>query len=222
MFLSYFHGVETLSPFRTHCSKLALRNSPHGNATGNQPTLNMVIMKKCIAILSALMLVITSSVFAQNGEQLFKSNCGACHSIGKGKMTGPDLKNIGDRREGEWLVKWIKSSQELVKAGDPVAIEVFNANSKLVMPDQSINEEEIGAVLSYIQTKSSEVVAPPAVVPVVAAGPVVKENTGSLLAVMSFGEYLMLMLILFILIIVWALVRAIRTLSFQIKANRES
>ena len=38
----------------------------------------------------------TISLFAQSeGEQIFKSNCAACHLIGGGKLIGPDAK--------EWL-----------------------------------------------------------------------------------------------------------------------
>ena len=37
------------------------------------------------------------------GEQAFKTKCAACHTIGGGKLVGPDLKEVTTRRDDAWL-----------------------------------------------------------------------------------------------------------------------
>ena len=100
------------------------------------------------------------------GEKLFKANCAACHSIGDNKVVGPGLKGISDKREREWLGKWIINSAELIASGDADANAIFDEFNKVPMPPQPVNEEDIDAILAYIKTppvkegaKQAEVVA---------------------------------------------------------------
>lgn len=101
----------------------------------------------------------TSATYAAEGSEIFRANCATCHSVGKGKLVGPDLKNVEQRFESKWLTKWIRSSQALVNANDPKAVEIFNANNKIPMPDfAQLNDEEIKSLLEYIKTESEIVV----------------------------------------------------------------
>jgi cytochrome c2 len=34
------------------------------------------------------------------GEKIFRMNCGACHSVGKGKLVGPDLLGVLEGEKG--------------------------------------------------------------------------------------------------------------------------
>src|SRR5436853_1498318 len=77
-----------------------------------------------------------------DGEALFKTNCTQCHSVGKGKVIGPDLKDVDKRRPDKaWLHKWIKNSQSVVKSGDPYAVKIFNENNKTVMTPFNFKDE---------------------------------------------------------------------------------
>src|ERR1044072_8415637 len=78
-----------------------------------------------------------TAVSAQDGEALFKANCTSCHAV-KDKVVGPALAGIQNRRSEEWLIKWIKNSQALVKAGDEYAVKIFNDNNKVMMPAQNL------------------------------------------------------------------------------------
>ena len=51
------------------------------------------------------------------GKDLFNSNCAACHKL-DAKMTGPALRGISSRLTNDWLYKWIRNSQEMIKSGD--------------------------------------------------------------------------------------------------------
>ena len=41
---------------------------------------------------------------AQDGEALFKQNCGACHRVDKGRSVGPGLLDITTKRSEDWLI----------------------------------------------------------------------------------------------------------------------
>jgi mono/diheme cytochrome c family protein len=87
------------------------------------------------------------------GEKLFKINCASCHKVTDQKLVGPGLKGVAARvpqPAEEWLIKWIKNSQALVKSGDAYANKIFNEYNKSVMPSQALTDDEIKSVLAYI------------------------------------------------------------------------
>lgn len=110
-------------------------------------------MRKLLSVLLVVFFALTASVVsAQDGKALFQSKgCTACHTIGGGKLVGPDLKGVTERREQDWLVKFIQSSQTMIKNGDEIAIKVFEENNKIPMPDNAVTDEEAGALIDYIK-----------------------------------------------------------------------
>lgn len=95
--------------------------------------------------------ILTSVVFGETGQEIFQKTCSACHTIGGGRRVGPDLAGVNDRRSSDWLMKFVKSSQAMVKSGDAAALALFKEYSEMIMPDQNLNNEEIKSVLAYIQ-----------------------------------------------------------------------
>lgn len=112
-----------------------------------------VRLTSLFGLLSFLVLFGASNkgAFAQDGEKLFKSYCASCHSAGSNQLVGPGLAGVEDRYDKEWLYKWIKNSQELIKSGDEQAVEVYEKYNKLPMPAQPVNNEEIDAILAYVK-----------------------------------------------------------------------
>lgn len=107
-----------------------------------------------VQLLFVIALLFQIQAFAQNdGELLFKSYCVACHTIGQGRLVGPDLKNVNKKYEEEWLFSFIQSSQTMVKAGDERAVKVFN-EYMVPMPDHPLNDEQTKALLTFIQKQS--------------------------------------------------------------------
>jgi len=91
---------------------------------------------------------------AQTGEQAFQSVCAACHSIGGGRVVGPDLAGVNDRRSQAWLEKFVKSSQSMIASGDPDAIAIYEKFNKISMPADLLSDEQIKEVLAYIKVAS--------------------------------------------------------------------
>jgi len=89
---------------------------------------------------------------AQDGEALFKQTCGACHTIGKGKLVGPDLQGVHQQRTEDWIVNFVKGAADFgTKDADAKAII---AEYGYPMPSQNLSKEEVKAVINYIAANS--------------------------------------------------------------------
>ncbi len=103
---------------------------------------------------------------AADGATVFKEKCVGCHTIGGGKLVGPDLAGVTERRTKEWLTKWISAPDQMLAAGDPTATELFNTYNKIAMPNLQLTPDQVAAVIAYIgsgetTTASSAVALPP-------------------------------------------------------------
>lgn len=109
-------------------------------------------MKKHVSFILFFFLInIGFSSRAQNsGENLYKT-CAACHTIGKGRLVGPDLTKIYEKREQDWLIRFIRSSQKVIKDGDPHAVELFKEYNQIPMPDNNLSDNEIISIIGYIR-----------------------------------------------------------------------
>lgn len=105
-----------------------------------------------VGVLS-LMVGFGPTAFSQNGEETFKKTCSACHTVGGGKLVGPDLKGVHTKRKEDWIIKFVKASQSLVKSGDADAKAIFEQYN-IVMPDQNLSDADIKSVIAYIASKS--------------------------------------------------------------------
>lgn len=127
--------------------------------------------KALVAI--GLLLSTSASVYAQDGdpakgEQLFKTNCTACHALDK-QLVGPALGGVVDRLKKEqnldtdWLHKWIKDNKALRASGDKYANEVYEKFNKTEMTQfPNLSDTDINDILAYTTN-------PPAPAPAAAA-----------------------------------------------------
>lgn len=110
---------------------------------------------KVAGFIIAFFSLLPPQVLAQSGEELFKSTCSACHTINKGKMVGPDLSGVYNRRDNDWLISFIRSSQKMIKSGDPEAVAVFNEYNKVPMPDNNFTDQQIIGIIDYIRQEDT-------------------------------------------------------------------
>lgn len=73
--------------------------------------------------LCALALTVALSARGQTPEAVgfFRQNCTSCHTIGGGRLTGPDLKNVTQRRDRAWLVRFLPDPKVMIDSDDPYA-----------------------------------------------------------------------------------------------------
>lgn len=109
------------------------------------------------------LLVLPLCSFSQDGKELFERNCTVCHQLGKGKLVGPDLQGVTERREKQWLFNFIHNSQEVIKSGDPIAVKLYEEYNKSLMPPfTQLSDAEINSIIDYIsnwQPEKVEIVA---------------------------------------------------------------
>lgn len=103
----------------------------------------------CFAVIF-LLLNTSLSTEAQSGEELFKSHCSTCHTVGKGKLIGPDLSGVYKTKNEDWLHSFIRSSQKMVQSGDKDAVAIFN-QFKIPMPDNPLSDQQINSILDFIK-----------------------------------------------------------------------
>ena len=97
------------------------------------------------------------NLFAQaDGEQIFKTNCISCHTIGGGRLIGPDLEGVSKKRNAEWLKQWINSSSDFIASGDADAISIFEEYNKVAMTSFYFEDEDMDALLTYLENPPIE------------------------------------------------------------------
>jgi cytochrome c551/c552 len=115
---------------------------------------DVLLTIKALALLCVLSGALgVSEVQAQDGEKLFRQNCSSCHRIDQ-DMTGPALKGTRERWEGreELLYKWIKNPNAAIETGDSyikALVDEWKPRAG-IMNAQAVNDEEITAILDYI------------------------------------------------------------------------
>jgi cytochrome c553 len=77
--------------------------------------------------------------------------CKACHNIDGPKLIGPNLAGVTERRTTEWLIKFIKNSQEVIQSGDPIAVQLFEEYNRIPMPPNPLSDDQIMDLLAYIE-----------------------------------------------------------------------
>src|SRR6266545_2261401 len=99
------------------------------------------------------------SAAAKRGESLFQNRgCVGCHSIGKGKRSGPDLAGVTQRRTLDWLRRWMKNPTPMFDS-DSTAKALLAEFNNTRMPNLRLKDDEVDALLQYIQQESDKAAA---------------------------------------------------------------
>ncbi len=91
---------------------------------------------------------------AGQGEKVFQSKgCIGCHTIGRGKLTGPDLKGVTDRRPYGWFVAWVTNPDSMLKV-DPTARQLL-AQYMTPMLGMGVTQDEARALWEYLRREKN-------------------------------------------------------------------
>lgn len=90
------------------------------------------VLRAWITVVCSVFLSV--SVSAQETADFFRQNCVSCHTIGGGRLTGPDLKNVLARKDRAWLIKFILDPKGAIDSGDPYALELQKEARGALMP----------------------------------------------------------------------------------------
>lgn len=105
---------------------------------------------------AAVLLALPVAAVAQDTADYFKSTCASCHTIGGGRLAGPDLKNVHDRRDREWLIQFIVDPARKLDGGDPIAAQLLAESNNVRMPNQpGMTRARAEALLDLIVEESA-------------------------------------------------------------------
>jgi cytochrome c2 len=108
----------------------------------------------CCRNLLAMLVILSSVVIsrAQDPAVFFRTNCYSCHTIGGGRITGPDLKDVLKRQERRWLVNFMQNPKEVIDSGDPTAVQLAKEARGVIMPRvPGMNQSLAEALLDLIE-----------------------------------------------------------------------
>ncbi|MBN3965204.1 SCO family protein [Pseudomonas gregormendelii] len=91
------------------------------------------------------------------GEELFRTRCASCHSLGPQDGQGIGMRSIGRdligvtrQRDPAWLSRWIREPDRMLAEGDPIATALFERFEKIPMPNLRLDENSAQAVIDFL------------------------------------------------------------------------
>ena len=104
---------------------------------------------------AAVIVAMGSARAADEAASYFRQNCISCHTIGGGRLVGPDLKDVTQRKERAWLQRFVANPKSFLDGGDSYAAKLKEEARGAVMPNISgIDETKTSALLDMIEQES--------------------------------------------------------------------
>ncbi len=92
---------------------------------------------------------------AQEPAQFFRQNCASCHTVGGGRLSGPDLKDVEQRKDRAWLTRFLLDPPTVLQSGDAYAAQILQESRGVVMPKiAGMTEERANALLDLLAAES--------------------------------------------------------------------
>ncbi len=102
-----------------------------------------------------MLLLVSQAAVAQETADYFRQNCMSCHTVGGGRLTGPDLKDVAKRKDSEWLVRFIQDPQGVIDSGDAYAAKLVEDARGVIMPKAvGISKDRAEALMKLIEAES--------------------------------------------------------------------
>jgi cytochrome c2 len=135
-------------------------------------SLSVITLATIVGIWTALPAVANAAgTDAAAGQQVFQTNCTACHTVGKGALVGPDLKGVTERRPREWLEQWISAPDAMLAKKDPYATNLLHQFHDVPMPNLGLSAADVNAVIAYLAGGAAQSSAETSSAPAVQGNP---------------------------------------------------
>lgn len=106
-------------------------------------------------LLQLLLFMFSAVAMGQDTPDYFRQNCMSCHTIGGGRLTGPDLKDVTKRQGREWLTQFLMNPRAVIDSGDPYAKKLFEEARNVPMPTPpGITQDRAEKLLDLIEAES--------------------------------------------------------------------
>jgi mono/diheme cytochrome c family protein len=113
----------------------------------------------CVSVLGATSVAQgTGDLDPELGKRLFtERGCVSCHTLGEGRLVGPDLQRVTKRRSDTWTVAMITSPDSMLRT-DSTARALLQAYVT-PMPDLNVRPYEARALVAYLRAQSEGLAA---------------------------------------------------------------
>lgn len=92
---------------------------------------------------------------ADESAVYFRQNCMSCHTIGGGRLVGPDLKDVSGRADRDWLLRFMINPRSFLDNKDPYALKLLEESRGAIMPNISgLDPAKAAALLDLIDAES--------------------------------------------------------------------
>lgn len=91
----------------------------------------------------------------EEGQRIFQEKCVGCHTIGKGKLVGPDLQGVTQKQDRAWLTQWISAPDKMLAAKDPIAMQLFAEYNSIAMPNTGVTDAQVASLIAYLETQTA-------------------------------------------------------------------
>jgi mono/diheme cytochrome c family protein len=115
------------------------------------------------AVSLAVGLAFAPAAGAEGDADDFRANCFSCHTIGGGRLVGPDLKGVTDRvgkggaPSRQWLVQFIVAPRDALGAGDPYATSLKDqARGAVMSPVAGMTAARAEKLLKFVEAESAK------------------------------------------------------------------
>lgn len=90
------------------------------------------------------------------GQYLFQTRCNACHTVGLGDRTGPDLLGVTLRRDRAWLTRYILAPDAVLASGDATARQLDAKFGGMRMPNLGLGRADAEAIIGYLEASTTQ------------------------------------------------------------------
>lgn len=92
---------------------------------------------------------------AQDAAAFYRQSCASCHTIGGGKLVGPDLKDVTKRKDRPWLLNFVQNPKAVLDSGDPYAMKLKEeAGGAVMVPVAGMTPQRAAELLALIEAES--------------------------------------------------------------------
>jgi cytochrome c2 len=113
-------------------------------------------LKRVVAatVLTLIFAGLPGSGEAQPVREFYKINCTSCHKLGGGRLIGPDLKGVLERKDREWLTEFIMNPKAKIDAQDEYALKLLKEANGIIMVTVPIDRTRAEELLDLIEAES--------------------------------------------------------------------
>jgi len=116
-----------------------------------------VIRQRFIIRFLIVSVCLGTSASAQDVAEFFQRTCLNCHTIGGGRLMGPDLKGVEERRDRAWLTEFILDPPAMIAGGDPYVLKLQQEASGVIMPKlPGLDRARVEALLDLIKSEGAK------------------------------------------------------------------